>query len=149
MKKLAYMTSNIGLVLGVIWTLIFGSMAILINPLNADAFYMYSYLLMIVVIKIYLKKVNINNILNIAGLIVLNIGTIIIPLTVLYILGIKIGGIFAVDMFLTLPSETSMRYRIFINYYKTRKFLYFLFTFIFYNMFFNNTFFYRMFKSKK
>ena len=54
-------------------------MAILINPLNADAFYMYSYLLMIVVIKIYLKKVNINNILNIAGLIVLNIGTIIIP----------------------------------------------------------------------
>ena len=49
MKKLAYMTSNIGLVLGVIWTLIFGSMAILINPLNADAFYMYSYLLMIVV----------------------------------------------------------------------------------------------------
>ncbi len=64
-------------------------MAILINPLNADAFYMYSYLLMIVVIKIYLKKVNINNILNIAGLMVLNIGTIIIPLTVLYILGIK------------------------------------------------------------
>ena len=110
MKKLAYMTSNIGLVLGVIWTLIFGSMAILINPFNADAFYMYSYLLMIVVIKIYLKKVNINNILNIAGLMILNIGTIIIPLTVLYIFGIKIGNIFAIDMFLILPSETSMRY---------------------------------------
>ena len=110
MKKAGSWVSNVGLVLGIIWTLIFGSMAILINPFNADAFYMYSYLLMIVVIKIYLKKVNINNILNIAGLMILNIGTIIIPLTVLYIFGIKIGNIFAIDMFLILPSETSMRY---------------------------------------
>ena len=76
----------------------------------------------------------------------MNIGTIIIPLTVLYILGIKIGGIFAVDMFLTLPSETSMRiYRIFINYYKNQgsflilSFLTLLF-FIKY-VFSNNTFF--------
>ena len=49
---------------------------------------------MILVMKIYLKKVNINNILNIVGLMILNIGTIIIPLTVLYIFGIKIGGVF-------------------------------------------------------
>ena len=59
MKKAGYWVSNVGLVLGIIWTLIFGSMAILINPFNADAFYMYSYLLMIVVIKIYLKKVRV------------------------------------------------------------------------------------------
>ena len=110
MKKLAYLISNVGLVLGVIWTLILGCFFILLNPLNADAFYFYSYLLMIIVIKIYLKKVNINNILNIIGLMILNIGTIIIPLTVLYILGIKIGGIFFEGITLISTSEINMKY---------------------------------------
>lgn len=38
MKKLAYLISNVGLVLGVIWTLILGCFFIFLNPLNADAF---------------------------------------------------------------------------------------------------------------
>lgn len=110
MTKLAYLISNVGLVLGVILTLILGCFFLLLNPLNADAFYFYSYLLMIIVIKIYLKKVNINNFLNIAGLMILNIGTIIIPLTVLYILGIKIGGIFFEGITLISTSDINMKY---------------------------------------
>lgn len=120
MKKLAYMISNVGLVLGVIWTLILGVFFILLNPLNADAFYFYSYLLMIIVMKIYLKKVNINNILNIVGLMILNIGTIIIPLTVLYILGIKIGGVFFEGITLISTSEINMKYIEFLTTIITR-----------------------------
>lgn len=98
----------------------FRSFFILLNPLNADAFYFYSYLLMIIVMKIYLKKVNINNILNIVGLMILNIGTIIIPLTVLYIFGIKIGGVFLDGITLISTSEINMKYIEFLTTIITR-----------------------------
>lgn len=110
MKKVAYLIINFSCWIHFTIALIIGSVVILSDPLSSDSFFCYSYLIIIQIIINFSKNTELSRYKNIFKLCILNLVAIIMPITVLYILGIIIGDVFTRSFGLVNMADKGMNY---------------------------------------